>query len=234
MLKKKKIVIVAVFLMAIMFAGSLVGAVNLFGPNNSMNNNPQNVEEIINMLVTPITQNISAIGQDNAKITVIEFGDYQCPFCKRFHDETRDKFIENFVDTGQAKLIFKDLVVNDHPEDRVSTLAAEASYCAAEQGKYWDYHDELYDKSEGENTGWITKESLKQFANNIRVPDLVKFSQCVEDHKYSEVVDENNNLARMIGLTATPSFILYNGSIPVAIQGAYPYEVFEQIIQDIS
>ena len=96
MLKKKKIVIVAVFLMVIMFAGSLVGAVNLFGPNDSMSNNPQNVEEIINMLVTPITQNISAIGQDDAKITVIEFGDYQCPFCKRFHDETRDKFIENF------------------------------------------------------------------------------------------------------------------------------------------
>lgn len=72
--------------------------------------------------------------------------------------------VNNFVDTGQLRFIFKDFVINDLPFDRASTLAAEASYCAADQGKYWQYHDALYDNSDGENTGWVTEDSLRQFA----------------------------------------------------------------------
>ena len=95
-------------------------------------------------------------------------------------------------------------------------------------------HDELFKNSKGENTGWVTKDNLKQFANNIRVPDLMKFSDCVESGKYNEVVSENDAFARNIGLRDPPSFIFYNGTTPVAIQGAQPYEAFEQIITAIS
>ena len=73
--------------------------------------------------------------------------------------------MDNYVNTGQVKFLFKDFVVNDKPLDKASTLAARASYCATHtQGKYWQYHDEVYKNSQGENVGWVTKDSLKQFA----------------------------------------------------------------------
>ena len=97
-----------------------------------------------------------------------------------------------------------------------------------------EYHDELFKNSNGENTGWVTTDNLKQFANNVRVPDLMKFSDCVDTGKYKEIVSENDSFARNIGLQSTPSFIFYNGTTPVAIQGAQPYEAFEQIITAIS
>ncbi|MCJ7636326.1 MAG: thioredoxin domain-containing protein, partial [Nitrososphaeraceae archaeon] len=75
--------------------------------------------------------------------------------------------------------------------------------------------------------------SLMQFANNVRVPDLMKFSDCIDSDKYIEIVSENDSFARNIGLQSTPSFIFYNGTTPVAIQGAQPYEAFEQIITAI-
>ena len=181
----------------------------------------------LNKLLNPVSVNASTLGDEQANITIVEFADYQCPFCAKFHNETKDSIIENFVDTGKAKFLYKDLIVNDG-SDKASTLAAAASYCAAEQGMYWEYHDELFKNSKGENTGWVTKDNLKQFANNIRVPDIIKFSECLESRKYNEVVSENDSFARNIGLQSTPSFIFYNGTTPVAIQGAQPYEAFEQ------
>jgi protein-disulfide isomerase len=110
-------------------------------------------------------------------------------------------------------------------------MGAEASYCAGEQGKYWDYHTELYDNWKGEGTGWITSESLKQFAKNIKVPNLTQFSDCVESHKYSLIVQNNDNIARSMGLSGTPSFILIkDNSIHSIIPGALPYEILEQTL----
>lgn len=233
---KKKIVIASVSLMAIMFVGTVAGFLN-FAPksNNNNNNNQDNLtpETFLNKLLSPSMVNASALGNERANITIVEFADYQCPFCAQFNKETKDSIIENFIDTGKAKFLYKDLIVNDG-SDKASTLAAAASYCAAEQGMYWDYHDELFKNSNGENTGWITKDNLKQFANNVRVPDLMKFADCVDSGKYNEIVNENDSFARNIGLQSTPSFIFYNGTTPVAIQGAQPYEAFEQIITAIS
>jgi protein-disulfide isomerase len=231
---RKKIVIASVSLMAVMFIGTIAGFLNFAPKSNNMKQDPNDPEAIINKLFTPVSVNASALGDKNANITIVEFADYQCPFCARFHKETQGSIIQNFVDTGKVKFLFKDLIVNDRPTDKASTLAAVASYCAAEQGKYWEYNDELYKNSGGENTGWVTKDNLKQFANNIRVPDLMKFSDCVESDKYNMIVNENNLLGRSIGLSSTPTFIFYNGTTPVAVQGAQPYELFEQIINEMS
>jgi len=231
---RKKIVIASVSLMAVMFIGTIAGFLNFAPKSNNMKQDPTDPEAIINKLFTPVSVNASALGDKNANITIVEFADYQCPFCARFHKETQGSIIQNFVDTGKVKFLFKDLIVNDRPTDKASTLAAVASYCAAEQGKYWEYNDELYKNSKGENTGWVTKDNLKQFANNIRVPDLMKFSDCVESDKYNMIVNENNLLGKSIGLSSTPTFIFYNGTTPVAVQGAQPYELFEQIINEMS
>jgi protein-disulfide isomerase len=190
-------------------------------------------QNIINKLFSPVSANASALGDKKANITIVEFADYQCPFCAKFHKETKDSIMQNFVDTGEVKFLFKDLIVNDLQKDKSSTLAAVASYCAAEQGKYWEYNDELYKNSEDENTGWVTKDNLKQFANNIGIANIMKFSDCVDSEKYENIVNENNSLAKNIGLTSTPTFIFYNGTTPVAVQGAQPYELFEQIINEM-
>ena len=230
---KKKIVIASVSLMAIMFVGTIAGFLNFAPKSNNINQAPLDREMFLNKLLSPSMVNASALGNEQSKITIVEFADYQCPFCAQFNKETKESIIENFIDTGKAKFLYKDLVVNDG-SDKASTLAAAASYCAAEQGMYWEYHDELFKNSNGENTGWVTKDNLKQFANNVRVPDLMKFSDCVDTGKYNDVVSENDSFARNIGLQSTPSFIFYNGTTPVAIQGAQPYEAFEQVITAIS
>ena len=190
-------------------------------------------EKILNQVLTSVHKNVNFLGKNSANITMVEFGDYQSSFGERFHKETKGSLIKSFVNTGKVKYIFKDFIVNDLTSDKTSTLAAEASYCAAEQKKYWAYHDKLFGYSEGENTGWVNIDNLNQFANQSKIPDLQKFLKCVESHKYNYLVTENDKLAKSIGLTSTPSFILYNGTTPVAIQGQYPYSVFEQVINEM-
>ncbi|HYJ02656.1 MAG TPA: thioredoxin domain-containing protein [Nitrososphaeraceae archaeon] len=181
-------------------------------------------------LLNPVADFVPILG-NSSNITIVEFGDYQCTFCAKFHNETRDKIIKNFVDSGKINFIYKDYIVNDIPTDKASTMGAEASYCAGEQGKYWDYHTELYDNWRGERTGWITSDSLKQFAKNIEIPNMTQFSDCIESNKYSLIVQNNDNIARSMGLSGTPSFILIkDNNIQSIIPGALPYEIFEQTL----
>ena len=184
-------------------------------------------------LLKPVANFVPRLG-NISNITMIEFGDYQCTFCAKFHNEIREHIIKNFVDLGKINFIFKDYIVNDNAIDRSSTKSAEASYCAAEQDKYWDYHTELYDNWGGEKTGWITNDSLKQFARNIQIPDIEKFSHCIQSNKYLNIVQNNDNIARSMGLTGTPSFILIkDNNIQSIIPGALPYEIFEQTLNGL-
>jgi protein-disulfide isomerase len=192
------------------------------------------LDEIVKKLTRPVLSNASALGSDEGQITLVEFGDYQCQDCAKFHNETRSQIINDYVDTGQIKYLFKDYVINDQSLDKASMFAARASYCAADQGKYWQYHDELYNNSQDENTGWISRESLKQFAVNVAVPDLTKFAECLDSQKYNDVVIENDQLAQAIGLKSAPTFILVReGKEPLGIVGAQPYNVFQGAISQL-
>lgn len=191
------------------------------------------VKDMLVKLTMPSTKNAPALGKDTAKVTLVEFGDYQCTFCHRWHEETKNMLISNYVNTGKVKFLFKDFPINDL-SDKASSLAAEASYCAADQDKYWDYHDILYKNWKGENTGWVTKESLEKFAQAVSIADMSNFSKCLSSEKYAGVVKGNYDLATSIGLDATPSFIiLANGQSPKLIKGAYPYSTFESVINDM-
>ena len=229
----KKALIVGVALAFIMVGGA-VAAVLMNSPSTALNKDNNN--EVIQRIVAPISENVPVLAADggSSNITMVEFGDYQCQYCARFHNETKNQIISNFVDTGQIRFVFKDFVINDLPSDRASTLAAEASYCAADQGKYWQYHDELYDNSRGENTGWVTENSLKQFATRIGIPNLTEFSGCLENHTHRDLVEANTQLASGIGLRSTPSFVIIsNETVPIAIEGAQPFPVFKQAIDDV-
>ena len=196
--------------------------------------NYYNEQELLNQfssnLLKPVADFVPILG-NSSNITMVEFGDYQCTFCAKFHNETREQIIKNFVDSGKINFIFKDYIVNDIPTDKGSSMGAEASYCAGEQGKYWAYHSELYNNWKGEGTGWITNDSLKQFAKNVHISNMEQFSNCIESNKYSRLVQNNDNIARSMGLSGTPSFILIkDNNIESIIPGALPYEIFEQTL----
>mgnify|MGYP006119026019 FL=1 len=171
---------------------------------------------------TKLIKNGSPImGNANAPITILEWGDYQCTFCYKFHQNTLDIINEDFIKTGKVKIIFKDFPLNGFD----SKLAAEASYCAQDQEKYWKYHDELYKNWGGERTGWITRESLTTFAVTINL-DIEKFNKCLDDHKYENKVDLLYAFGKEIGIDATPSFLVFNDQKMIKIRGNQPLEVF--------
>lgn len=191
-----------------------------------------NLDQITTKLMSPSTGGAPALGSDDAKVTIVEFGDYQCTWCYRWHEGTKDTLVKDYVDTGQVRFLFKDFPINDL-SDRASSLAAEGSYCAGEQSRYWEYHDEVYSNWEGENTGWVTRASLERFAQDAGVPDMSAFSDCLDSGRHAGVVRDNYNLARSVGLDATPSFIvLVEGETPQLMRGAHPYSTFERVIND--
>ena len=222
----------AVLFGALLIGGSITAFSNFGGKNKSPSSDPADIQNLISNLTTPVIPGAKAIGDDNAPINIIEFGDYQCPFCARFNQETKDELISKYVDTGIVRFGFKDLVINDLPKDKLSTLAAEASYCAAEQDKFWDYHDEVYRNSRGENTGWISKESLVAFAHNIDMPNIAQFTECLNSHKNSQHVLQNDNFAKNLGLASTPTFLILkdNSTKIAAVEGAQPINVFDDVI----
>lgn len=181
------------------------------------------------LTVSKLIENGSPIlGESSADITILEWGDYQCTFCYRFHESSLNTIVEDYVDTGKVRLVFKDFPLNG-PD---SVLAAEASYCAQDQGKYWAYHDELYTNWGGERTGWINYESLNTFAESVGL-DLEQFSSCLNDHKYLQKVLNLEKFGKEIGIDATPSFLIFNDEKIIKIRGNQPIDAFRQAIDGL-
>ena len=175
-----------------------------------------------------LMQGSTILGNPDAKITIVEFGDYQCTFCYKFHDETMKKIDQKYIKAENVNFVYRDFPLNG-PQ---SILASEASYCAQKQNKFWEYHNTLYDNWGGENTGLITKNVLIGFANDIKL-DLDSFSQCLENSEFKQKVLDNEQFAREIGIDATPSFLIFNDSELYRIIGAQPFEKFEQALQEL-
>ncbi len=168
------------------------------------------------------------IGNPSVSITILEWGDYQCTYCYKFHQSTLNTIKQDFIETGKVKLVFKDFPLNGAD----SVLAAEASHCAQDQGKYWQYHDELYKNWAGERTGWVTRESLEKFATTVNL-DLDKFNKCLDDHKYLESINQMYEFGKEIGIDATPSFLVFNNEKIIKITGNQPLEVFLKSIDEL-
>ena len=168
------------------------------------------------------------LGNPTAPITILEWGDYQCTFCYKFHQTTLEIIEKDFIKTGKIKLVFKDFPLNG-PDSR---LAAEATYCAEDQGKYWEYHNELYKNWGGERTGWITNESLEQFAVTVDL-DLDQFKKCLDDEDYENKVNNIHEFGKEIGIDATPSFLVFNDEKIIKIRGNQPLEVFLKTFDEL-
>lgn len=163
-----------------------------------------------------------ALGTTTAPITIIEFSDFQCPFCRRFFNDTFEKLKEEYIDTGKVKFYFRDFpLTNLHPDTQ---KAHEAARCAADQEAFWEMHDELF-----RNQDELKVENLKEYAQELEL-DGKQFSACLDDGKYQETVNAEYKAARNFGVSATPSFFIGRGDIKVDVANLYLIE--NQIDED--
>ncbi|MCG3780218.1 MAG: DsbA family protein [Candidatus Nitrosopumilus limneticus] len=168
------------------------------------------------------------LGNPNAPITLVEFGDYQCHYCNVFFQSIEGDIIKNYVETGKVKIIFKDY--NIIGPDSIN--ASHGAHCATEQGLFWEYHDILYSNWTGENNGWASTSNLTIFAQEINA-DMDMWTECMNKKTYSKTIMESNNDAKTLELTGTPAFFVINSNGEVSkLFGAQPFEVFQRVFDE--
>ncbi len=163
----------------------------------------------------------SSKGKDGAKVQIVEFADFQCPFCEKFFKDTETQIIKDYVDTGKATFAFRSYAFLGQE----STWASEAAECANEQGKFWEYHDYLYSHQGPENSGAFAKDKLEGFAGAVGL-NAVQFKDCLETDKYAQKVKDDMSDGQKVGVNGTPATFV-NG---ILISGAQPYANFQSAI----
>ncbi len=171
------------------------------------------------------------LGDTNAKVKIVEYGDYQCPFCEMFFANTESKIKEQYIASGQANMIYKDLIIIDNfiSNGQESHNSALAANCAADQGKFWEYHDALF-TVEGldgkENNGNLTKSLFMSIAEKLKL-DKKQFENCYDTGKYSsEVASDTEEASKDLEKLSTPSTFV-NGEL---VQGAVSFAEFAKVV----
>lgn len=174
-----------------------------------------------------LTSGSPVLGSASAPITIVEFGDYQCEACYHWYHNTRADIIDNYIETGKVNLVFMDLPFLG----RDSITAAQATYCADDQGKYWEYHETLYNFQEAIDNGWASKDRLVSFAFDLDM-NIDEFNDCMDSSKYAKRVKANYDESQRFGAEATPTFLIISpdGNMK-KITSAQPYSVFSQVIE---
>lgn len=173
-----------------------------------------------------------AKGNPDAKVTLIEFTDYQCPFCSRHTKSTLPQLEKNFVETGKIRYVLRDFPLSSlHPQ---AAKAHEAAHCAGDQGKYWEMHDRLF-----EHQKELGADKLLDYAEEAGVSDMSAFETCLNNQKYEEKTNASLKEGKEAGVRGTPSFLLgyteANGNVKAMklLRGALPYSFFQQQINKL-
>ena len=148
------------------------------------------------------------LGPEDARVTVEEYSDFQCPFCARSAERLLPEIESQYIADGRARFVF-------HPVAFIgeeSVWSAEAAECANEQGKFWDYHDILFENQHGENQGAFAIDNLKGFAQEMAL-DTQVFNQCLDSHKYENLIKAETQDALDQDVTSTPTFIIGDETI---------------------
>ena len=162
------------------------------------------------------TEGYPSLGPDDAEITIVEFSDFQCPFCRRFHEETYKDLLDAYP--GQIRFVYRNLPLTSiHPD---AMAAAVASLCANDQNAYWDYHEKLF------SSETLGEETYIQYATDLGL-DLDKFTACLSSGEHDEFIQKDMDFSLNLGVQSTPTFFI-NG---LAIVGAQPITSFQQIIE---
>lgn len=160
------------------------------------------------------TEGFPSLGPKDAPIVIVEFSDFQCPYCKRFHQQTFEALMAAYP--GKIRFVYRNLPLTTiHPE---ALPAAEASLCAHEQGAFWPYHDRLFQ-------GELGEAAYLRYAQELNL-DVKRFQQCLQERRYRDFVEKDMEFAINLGVRSTPTFFI-NG---IALVGAQPLEVFQDVI----
>ena len=170
------------------------------------------------------------LGSKTAPVIIVEVGDYQCHMCKLWFEETRPLIIENYVATGKANLVFIDMPFLGHD----STPASEATYCADDQGKYWEYHTMLFKFQQEIDDGWANASRLQAFALNLGL-DMELFDKCMITDDHRAQVNFNMQMAKKeFGANSTPTFVIVGPTGEAQkIIGAHPYSTFVSVLDQM-
>lgn len=183
---------------------------------------PDDIED----LIPPTPDDDPWYGSENADVVIIEFSDYECPFCGRFYTETLPSIKQNYVDAGKVAMIFRDFPLQQiHPTALPAAIAAQCVYRESNNNNevYFEYHDKLF-----ENSNNLTNKNLVQWASDLGY----NITSCLENDETFEEVQKDVQDGINGGVTGTPGFFIINrdGGV-VKIDGAQPYSVFEQAIE---
>ncbi|MFH0954825.1 MAG: DsbA family protein [Candidatus Micrarchaeota archaeon] len=164
-------------------------------------------------------------GQASAQVVVVEFSDFQCPFCERAYSDAVKGIKQDYVTTGKVQFAYEEFPLESiHPNARP---AAEAAECAAEQNKFWEYHDKLY-----QNQQSLSDASYKQWAADLGL-NTSQFNSCVDTKKFAQKVTDGVTLGQQKGVSGTPTFFIYKkgkANAAVKIVGAQPYATVKAAI----
>jgi protein-disulfide isomerase len=169
------------------------------------------------------------LGSKDAPLTMVEFTDFQCPFCQRFHVQTFAELKKNYIDTGKLRFVSRDLPLDFHPN---AMQAAQAGRCAGEQGQFWAMRDRM-----NANPDKLDMASLAAFALDLKI-NVTNFRGCIESGKYKNAILKDSQTAEKIGANGTPSFVL-GKSTPEGVDGeliigAMPYDLFDQKLKALA
>ena len=209
---------------AIAFAGIVIAVAVVYSNQNPFQNTGKNNEKIAALATLPVVSSSDfVLGEQSAPVTVIEYGDFQCPFCGKFFKDTESVLREKYIKTGKVKFIYRDFAfLGDE-----SLWASNAARCAGEQGKFWQYHDYLYSNQSGENQGAFSKSNLKSFAPALGLVQE-KFNSCLDSEKYTDAIKKETKEGGEAGVSGTPASFI-NGTL---YAGALPSAAFTKIIDD--
>jgi protein-disulfide isomerase len=182
--------------------------------------------------VTIILEGAPSIGEKSAKVTIVEFSDYQCPLSSRYFNWTMEKVVKDYVKTGKVRYVFRDLPLESiHP---LAEKAAEAARCAGDQGKYWEMHDRFF-----RNQTSIAPEVLPLHAKMLGL-DVPRFQKCLDSGEYTATVRGSVTEAKRAGARGTPAFFLgwseadgFKLKAITFVNGAQPYETFKEAIDTL-
>jgi protein-disulfide isomerase len=162
------------------------------------------------------------MGNPNAPVHIIEYGDFQCPYCLKFWSQTEPQLIKEYINADKVYFEYRSYAILG-PE---SAWAAEGAYCAGDQGKFWEYHDTLFTNWTGENVGDFTKDKLVTYAKALDL-NMEEFKKCLSGEKHKGTVEQDAAEAEANGVHATPTFFI-NG---IKVEGSQPFSILKDLIE---
>lgn len=206
--------------MSIIIAGVIIAGAVVYQPADKRvgGGNEQVINEPAPSYETPTVDDDVVLGEADAPVTVIVFGDYECPFCERLYQDAEKQMREEYIKTGKVKMVYRDYPLSFHPS---AQPAAEAAECAGDQGKYWQYHDALFERQ-----STLATLNYIDLAGELGL-DKTAFKSCVETNKFASEVAQDQADGIAAGVDGTPASFI-NGKL---VSGAVPYATFKAAIE---